>query len=78
MLTDETPELADIFGDRISVPTFKDTADLRRLAMHFLDADEERQALASQMHEHIRRTDTYADRMRAIANEITIELPLAA
>lgn len=76
MLTDETPELADIFGDQISVPTFKDPADLRRKVMHFLDADEERRALANQMHEHILRSDTYADRMRTIANELTIESPL--
>lgn len=75
MLTDETPELADIFGNQISVPTFKDPADLRRQVMHFLDADEERQALANRMHEHILRSDTYADRMRTIANEINIESP---
>lgn len=75
MLTDETPELTDIFGDQISVPTFKDPADLRRQVMHFLDADEERRALANQMHEHILRSDTYADRMRTIANEIIIESP---
>ncbi|MHB1619766.1 MAG: CgeB family protein [Sulfuricella sp.] len=76
MLTDEAPELTDIFGNQISVPTFKYPADLRRQVKHFLDADEERRALANRMHEHILRTDTYADRMRTIANEITIESPL--
>jgi len=75
MLTDETPELIDIFGNQISVPTFKDPADLRRQVMHFLDADEERHALANQMYERILRSDTYADRMRTIVNEITIESP---
>lgn len=73
MLTDAAPELSDIFGDQITVPTFKDPTDLRRQVMHFLDADEERQALANRMHEHILRSDTYADRMRTIANEITNE-----
>lgn len=76
MLTDETPELADVFGHEISVPTFKDPADLRRQAKHFLDADEERQVMANQMHEYILHSDTYADRMRTIANEIINESSL--
>lgn len=72
MLTDETPELADIFGHEIPVPTFKDPADLRRQVIRFLDADKERLALANQMYERIQRADTYADRMRTIANAINI------
>lgn len=69
MLTDDTPELAEIFGEEMPVPTFTDPADLRTKVLYYLNAGRERREIAARMYEQIRRYDTYADRMRQLVSQ---------
>lgn len=66
MLTDDTPELAEIFSEEMPVPTFTDPADLRAKVLYYLNAEQERREIAARMYGQIRHYDTYADRMRQL------------
>lgn len=69
MLTDNAPEVREIFGEDLSVPVFTDATDFREKILYFLSAEPERQTIAAAMHAHIKRYDTYADRMRQLVTE---------
>ena len=66
ILTDNAPELREIFGSDLKVPVFTDPADLRAKLIYYLKAEEECRTIASSMYAHIQRYDTYADRMRQL------------
>lgn len=68
MLTDETSELGEIFGEEMPLPTFTDPADLRAKVLYYLNTETERREIAERMYQHIKHYDTYADRMRQLVS----------
>jgi len=69
MLTDDSPELEQVFGKDMNIPVFTDPSDFRSKVIYFLNADQMRNEIASRMHAHIQQYSTYADRMRLLTQE---------
>lgn len=69
MLTDDSPELEQVFGKDMNIPVFTDPSDFRSKVIHFLNADQARNEIASRMYSHIQHYSTYADRMRLLTQD---------
>lgn len=74
MISEYRPEVEQVFGDL--VPTFRDPAELERLARYYLEHEEEREAMAAQLPAVV-ESYSYHERAREIAetmNEIRQEM----
>jgi spore maturation protein CgeB len=68
VLTNDQPDVTDMFKDRQHLAVFNDGHDLVKKIAYYLDHADERSAIASQGYEEIIRKHTYVHRMQEMLN----------